>query len=259
MPPVSRGFSRDRVLLLHPGMKGTVRTLVTATVVSVLLAVDASAQIYMARDAAGTIILSDRPSVEGQVTTYAVRGSSGRTMREAPDAQRHSVTLYDELIDRHATTHGVRPDLVRAVIQVESGFDARARSHKGAMGLMQLMPATAAELGVVNPWDPSENIRGGVIYLAGLIDRFQDERLALAAYNAGPGAVERYGQQVPPYRETQEYVRRIAARTDVITGARLTRPGTPVIYKVWEDVDGRQVMRLTDVRPRAGAYDVVGR
>ena len=246
-------------MLLHPGMNGMVRTVVWAIVASLLLVADASAQIYMGRDAAGTIVLSDRPIVEGQVTTYAVRGSGYRTTREALAARRDSVSLYDELIDRHAATHGVRPELVRAVIQVESGFNARARSHKGAMGLMQLMPATAAELGVDNPWDPSENIRGGVTYLAGLIDRFHDERLALAAYNAGPGAVERYGQQVPPYRETQDYVRKIAARTDMITEARLSRSGRPVIYKVWEHVDGRQVMRLTDVRPRTGTYELVGR
>lgn len=240
-------------------MKGILWTVVWGTVASVLLAADASAQIYMGRDAAGTIVLSDRPIVEGQATTHPVRGPGYRTTRETPDLRRDSVSIYDELIDRHATTHGVRPELVRAVIQVESGFNARARSHKGAMGLMQLMPATAAELGVDNPWDPSENIRGGVTYLAGLIDRFNDERLALAAYNAGPGAVERYGQQVPPFRETQDYVRKIAARTDVMTEARLVRTGRPVIYKVWEDVDGRQVMRLTDVRPRTGTYELVGR
>src|SRR5690606_40573055 len=125
------------------------------------------------------------------------------------------------------------------------------------MGLMQLMPATAEELGVDNPWDPAQNIRGGVAYLARLLDRFKDERLALAAYNAGPGAVERYGQQVPPYRETQDYVRRIASRTQIPAAG--SRPGRPVIYKVWEEVDGRLVMRLTDVRPTSGAYDVVAR
>ena len=227
-------------------------------------AADASAQIYMGRDAAGTIVLSDRPFVDRDVTTYAVQGSGYRTTRaaavaavDAPSTTRaERAALYDDLIERHAADHGVRPALVRAVIQVESGFNARARSVKGAMGLMQLMPATAAELGVDNPWDPAQNIRGGVAYLAGLLHRFNDERLALAAYNAGPGAVMRYGQQVPPYRETQDYVRKVASHSDIVTGRR---PGQPVIYKVWDEVDGRQVMRLTDVRPTSGAYEVLGK
>ncbi len=240
---------------------GMTRVLLTVTwvaIVSALSATAASAQIYMGRDASGTIVLSDRPIVEAQATTtYAVHGSAYRTTRAAPAAVHERASRYDDLIERHAATHGVRPELVRAVIQVESGFNARARSHKGAMGLMQLMPATAAELGVDNPWDPSQNIGGGVRYLAGLLRRFNDERLALAAYNAGPGAVERYGQQVPPYRETQEYVRKISARTEVAPATRPGRPGRPPIYKVWEEIDGRQVMRLTNVRPLSGSFEVL--
>jgi soluble lytic murein transglycosylase-like protein len=242
-------------LLCHARMTGVVRTIIWATAAMLVVAVDASAQIYMGRDAAGTIVLSDRP-LESDVVTFAVQRSGYRTTRSTTTGAHDAVSLYDELIERHAADHGVRPELVRAVIQVESGFNARARSVKGAMGLMQLMPATAHELGVGNPWDPSENIRGGVAYLAGLLRRFNDERLALAAYNAGPGAVERYGLEVPPYRETQEYVRKIAARTDVVAD---TRAGRRVIYKVWEVVDGREVMRLTDVRPPSGTYEVLPR
>lgn len=243
-------------MLILASVMGKVSTIVWLAVLSLLSTASASAQIYVGRDAAGTIVLSDRP-LDAQVTTYAVPGTAYRTTRAAaPGGRPDSVSLYDELIERHAADHGVRPELVRAVIQVESGFNARARSVKGAMGLMQLMPATAAELGVVNPWDPSENIRGGVSYLAGLLRRFSDERLALAAYNAGPGAVERYGQQVPPYRETQEYVEKIAARTDVMVGRRGNRP---VIYKIAEVVDGRTVVRLTAERPRSGSYEIVYR
>jgi soluble lytic murein transglycosylase-like protein len=236
-------------------MTGVVRTIIWATAVMLVVAVDASAQIYMGRDAAGTIVLSDRP-LESDVVTFAVQRSGYRATRSTTTGAHDSVSLYDELIERHAADHGIRSELVRAVIQVESGFNARARSVKGAMGLMQLMPATAHELGVGNPWDPSENIRGGVAYLAGLLRRFNDERLALAAYNAGPGAVERYGLEVPPYRETQEYVRKIAARTDVMADAG---GGRRPIYKVWEVVDGREVMRLTDVRPVNGSYEVLPR
>ena len=103
------------------------------------------------------------------------------------------------MVQEHAARQSLRPDLVRAVIQVESGFNPHARSPKGAMGLMQLMPATARDLGVHNAYDPGENIRGGTLYLRQLLDWFDgDEELALAAYNAGPNAVDCYGRRIPP-------------------------------------------------------------
>lgn len=114
-------------------------------------------------------------------------------------------------IDRHSADQSLDPKLVQAMIQVESGFNHRARSHKGAMGLMQLMPATASQLRVSDPYDPDENVRGGTQYLRNLIDRFPGRLdLAVAAYNAGPGAVERYNG-IPPYRETRDYVKRVLA------------------------------------------------
>ncbi|MCF6316873.1 MAG: lytic transglycosylase domain-containing protein [Marinosulfonomonas sp.] len=106
-----------------------------------------------------------------------------------------------------ARKHGVPEDLFLRLIQQESGWNARAKSHKGALGLAQLMPATARGLRV-NPRVPSENLDGGARYLRQQYDRFRSWRLALAAYNAGPGAVEKYGG-VPPYRETKNYVRKI--------------------------------------------------
>jgi soluble lytic murein transglycosylase-like protein len=117
---------------------------------------------------------------------------------------------YDSIIEKAATAASVEPNLLRAVIVVESGFNSRALSKRGAMGLMQLMPATATRFGVSNPYDPLQNVHAGARYLKFLIDRFgQDVRLALAAYNAGEDAVDRNGGQIPPFSETMAYVPRV--------------------------------------------------
>lgn len=118
-------------------------------------------------------------------------------------------TPYGEIIASISEANGINPMLVRALIQVESGYRARARSPKGAMGLMQLMPSTAREYNVRNPFDPKSNIEGGIKHLKTLIDKFGVE-VALAAYNAGPAAVEKF-KGIPPYRETRAYVSRILA------------------------------------------------
>jgi hypothetical protein len=116
---------------------------------------------------------------------------------------------YENSIRRYARRYGVSPHLVKAIISVESCFDDQAISRAGARGLMQLMPTTAKLLGVDDALDYDDNIRGGVEYYAQLLQRFErSDKLALAAYNAGPGAVEKHGG-VPPYRETQKYVRRV--------------------------------------------------
>lgn len=118
----------------------------------------------------------------------------------------------DSLVRRESRRSNVDPALVHAVIRQESGYDPFAVSVKGAKGLMQLMPETARQLGVKDVFDPAENVRGGVKLLRELIDRYDgDRRLALAAYNAGEGAVERYGG-VPPYPETRDYISRIESR-----------------------------------------------
>jgi hypothetical protein len=120
-------------------------------------------------------------------------------------------TPYGEIIASMSEANGVNPLLVRALIQVESGYRPTARSARGAMGLMQLMPSTAKEYNVSNPFDPKANIEAGIKHLKTLIDKFGGRvELALAAYNAGPAAVEKF-TGVPPYRETRDYVRRIIA------------------------------------------------
>jgi soluble lytic murein transglycosylase-like protein len=114
---------------------------------------------------------------------------------------------YGEIIDRFSAEHHVDARLVRAMITVESGYQERAHSRKGAMGLMQLMPETARRFNVTDPYNPQANIEGGIRYLKTLLDRFP-ERLALAAYNAGEAAVERF-RGIPPYAETRDYVTRV--------------------------------------------------
>ena len=213
----------------------------------------AAAQIYSWRDANGTLVLSNkRPG--SPAPTYSVpQAPAVRTTRPAAAARSSE---YDDLIVEHAERHGVRTDLVRAVMQVESGFNPHARSSKGALGLMQLMPTTIQQFGVMNPFNPIENVRAGVAYLRQLLDRYgNNEQLALAAYNAGPTAVDRHGQAVPPYRETKAYV----ARINQMTKGRLVeaRAGTR-IYRVTETVDGRTVTRYTDQRPAGGSYEVLG-
>ena len=213
------------------------RVVIAAAVVAAAPAT-ARAQIYTWRDPAGNLVLSDHPQ-NGAARTYAVASTTGmRTTREAAARS----TRYDGLISEHATAHGIRADLVRAVIQAESAFNPFAKSVKGAMGLMQLMPATAIAYGVSNAYDPAENIRAGVAYLRSLLDRYsQNEELALAAYNAGTGAVQKYGNAVPPYRETRNYVSKIQDQA----GTR--RPFK--VYKVVEYQDGRKVVRYTNTPP----------
>lgn len=124
----------------------------------------------------------------------------------------------NDLISKYSDKTGLDEDFVKAVINQESGFNPNATSKCGAMGLMQLMPATAQGLGVTNAYDAEQNIEGGTKYLKGLMDRFNnDKSLALAAYNAGPNAVKKYGG-IPPYAETQNYVKSVLSKYDRMKG-----------------------------------------
>ncbi|HEY0283962.1 MAG TPA: lytic transglycosylase domain-containing protein [Vicinamibacterales bacterium] len=136
-------------------------------------------------------------TAQAQETAVPVANSSGLA----------GTTAYDPMIETAATKHDVDARIVKAVIQVESAFQPRARSPKGAMGLMQLMPTTARRYAARNPYDPASNIDAGTRYLKGLLAEFELP-LALAAYNAGEGAVRRFGG-IPPYAETQAYVTKV--------------------------------------------------
>jgi soluble lytic murein transglycosylase-like protein len=209
------------------------------------LSAPAQAQIYSWRDANGNLVLSNkRPGSSAQLPSYTVPKAEGVRATRAPALER--ARAYDDLITEHSRTNGVRAALVRAVMQVESGFNPYARSPKGAMGLMQLMPATAKQYGVRNAFNPADNVRAGVAYLRELLDRYQNnEELALAAYNAGPGAVDKHGQTVPPYRETRNYVTQVGKMA-----GRPVQTHEKTIYKETDvTADGRAIPKYTNSKP----------
>jgi soluble lytic murein transglycosylase-like protein len=184
---------------------------------SVLLAIalsttpaEAGSKIYTYMDGDGIKHYTDVPDNN----RYKLLVLSPRDMTQSGQYYDQSLmaraTQYDSIIEKAALSAAVEPNLLRAVIVVESGFNSRAVSKRGAVGLMQLMPATAIRFGVSNPYDPKQNVHAGARYLKLLIDRFgQDVRLALAAYNAGEEAVDRNGGRIPPIAETMAYVPRV--------------------------------------------------
>lgn len=249
-----RADTSVRVVL--PSARSSVRVLTFVVVAVVLVAATARparAQIYTWVDANGSMVLSNVPQGTNLgIPAFDVPQAPRLRATRAVEAARSR--SFDDLIETHASRNGVRTDLVRAVIQVESAFNARAVSNKGAMGLMQLMPATARQFGVRNAFDPGENVRGGVAYLRQLLDKYNgSERLALAAYNAGPGNVDRFGQTVPPFQETRDYVARIRG----IAGTRVSAPAASPdsassrIFRTVEVIDGREVVRYTDQAPQS--------
>jgi soluble lytic murein transglycosylase-like protein len=159
----------------------------------------------------GAMVLSAQPKAKAESKNKEGLLTAEVTVAIDSVAALPPYLAYDELIDEAATLHGVDPDLVHAVIETESGFNALAESPAGAQGLMQLMPALQAELGVTDAFDPRQNIMAGVQYLKKLLQRHNgDIALALASYNAGPTIVGRY-KGVPPYRETRNYIKKIKA------------------------------------------------
>ncbi|MCS7183668.1 MAG: lytic transglycosylase domain-containing protein [Thermoanaerobaculum sp.] len=201
--------------------------------------------------AAGGVFLVRNP--DGTLRMVNVPSPSMAFRMPAGGAQR---SLLWPLVEEVARAHGLDPHLVDLVIRLESGYNPRAVSPKGAMGVMQLMPQTAALYGVANVFDAEENLRGGVRYLRDLLERFGfDLSKALAAYNAGPKAVEKHGG-IPPYAETQKYVSSILSayrggEQAVLSGGfgRPTRKGPPVVLVQ----QGGQPL-LTNLRPRGEAH-----
>jgi soluble lytic murein transglycosylase len=179
-------------------------TTVPALVAALSAGPAAAGDIYTYVDSSGVVHFSNVPS-DPRYNRVVAR-------RQVP-ARRQGAPFYrgyDGLILVNARANQVPPALVKAVIAAESLFDSGAVSRAGAQGLMQLMPETARALGVEDPFRPSENVDGGTRYLRAMLDRYGDMSRALAAYNAGPRAVDRY-RGVPPYKETRDYVRRVLA------------------------------------------------
>ncbi len=180
--------------------------LLAITIVFVFSAtVCVQADIYMYIDADGVMHFTNAPTESDRDYRVYIRE---RSSYRSPRA--YSPDKYDELISVASKQYGVDSRLVKAIIKAESDFNPTAVSKKGAMGLMQIMPQNFQRLDIEDPFDPRENIMGGTRYFRYLYDRFDGKlALSLAAYNAGPTAVDNYNKTIPPYRETEQYVQRV--------------------------------------------------
>jgi hypothetical protein len=234
----------------------------------------ARADVYTRVNSKGVLEATDVPS---QLFKLAYRSKGTLVHSAGFYARASSNTEFDALIDAAAALHGVRRDLVRAIIQVESDFDQLAVSTAGARGLMQLMPATARRLGVTDSFDARQNIFAGTRYLRILLDTYgEDVSRSAAAYNAGERAVARYGG-IPPFRETQNYVRRVNALlggtgeasvsvapalfiTPGETAPSAAQPAGPVVKRPrvhyrWKDAKG--VVHLAQTPPATGEFTTI--
>ncbi len=203
-------------------MKGSVLSVLGCMSMFSLAPETFAGQIYFYKDQNGTTLLTNRKNndsslqkikvtyyKDSNIHSYSNWGSSESSVLPSYSKSRNA---FDSIIRQAAQTHGVSEGLIKAVMHTESGFNSNARSPVGAQGLMQLMPATARRFNVSNSFDPQQNIFGGAKYLSWLMKRFNgNTTLALAAYNAGEGNVDKYGG-IPPFRETQDYVKRVTSR-----------------------------------------------
>jgi len=196
-------------------------TILIALLVGGLLPAATVADVYKYRDARGHIHLTDKP-MRGMTLLKRYSYSTGRSISKPGNvlaAMNRRKQRLAPLIERAARENQLRPALVHAVVRAESAYRSDAVSSKGAVGLMQLMPATAERYGVGDRNDPAQNLEGVTAYLRDLIQMFDNDlQLALAAYNAGENAVIRYGNKIPPYPETQDYVRKVIRFYQAATG-----------------------------------------
>jgi soluble lytic murein transglycosylase-like protein len=216
--------------------------------------------------AAGVRVYKDEPAAESVAPKNAKSGKKDRasdTSYSNPYIKRIAMSSSrslrgfstgDQAIDSYildsAKRYRIDPLLIYAQMHQESAFKLKARSYKGASGLMQLMPATARRFGVTNIYDPKQNIEAGVRYMRWLIDTFDgDVVLALAGYNAGEGAVMKYGNRIPPYRETQEYVRRIAGRYNSITDSNFVKRAARVDPETARKLEEKEAVPLSLYEP----------
>lgn len=187
--------------------------LASSCLLGIALCSAAQANIYAYTDADGSVSLSNVPADNRYKTLVPEKAgavSQSRADSGSLPATRAAKAHYDRIVEEVAQAHGLDGALLHAVISVESHYNPRAVSKKGAAGLMQLMPATARRYGVSDSFDPAQNLHGGAKYLRDLLTLFNsDVSLALAAYNAGENAVIRNGNRIPPYRETRNYVPRV--------------------------------------------------
>ena len=199
-----------------------IRTLITALGLLVIPSTSLAETIYRAEEDDGSVSFThyaDRDCLEVFIDDELSQRPAEMAVVD-PATVYAKLDAYDELILQAAGRHQVSPALVKAVVLVESGFNHQALSPKGAMGLMQLMPGTADELGVDDPFDPAQSIGGGTAYLRKMLDRFGGNHdKAIAAYNAGPGRVDEYGG-VPPISETQFFVRNVSRFYDYFSTER---------------------------------------
>ena len=211
----------------------SVKYAIAAVAVFTAAVCSASPPIYKYVDADGVAHFTDKPDS----SRYQLFNLTPRDLTRSGDHYDPRLlaraTQYDGMIEAEARSAGVEPNLLRAVILVESGFNSRAVSKRGAVGLMQLMPATATRFGVSNRYDPRQNVRGGALYLGFLINRFrQNVRLALAAFNAGEDAVDRSAGQIPPFIETLEYVPKVMQIYQALAAQQLRQPALAALPRL---------------------------
>lgn len=191
---------------------GPMRHVLLLALLTLLLPAPARADIWKKVDEKGVVHFTNRPKGNGWVLFMRTRPPSRPGRSRNSGTWKHyeaNKARYAPIIERTARRYGLNANLVHAVVRAESAYNAEAESHKGAVGLMQLMPGTARRYGVGNRRDPVQNVSAGVRYLRDLLLQFRQLPLALAAYNAGEGAVARYGNTIPPYPETQAYVKKV--------------------------------------------------